>query len=130
MDVMPSRPEVFLLTGGAAAERSTVDRGGRQLSVSAELFEVLEFVQAAAERGLAVQVTALRQELPVDEAADAVEMGRDELRLYIGQGRIPSRSSQYVDWVRLSDVLELSRKVDAERKQALSELANELRLDE
>ncbi|MEJ1137635.1 hypothetical protein [Kribbella sp. CCNWLW197] len=45
--------------------------------------------------------------LPIDEAAAAIGMGSDDLRSYIAEGAIPFRSIEYVDWVRLADVLAL-----------------------
>ena len=70
-------------------------------------------------------MTPLRTELPIDDAADAIEMDREELRLYVGRGDIPFRSSEYVDWVRLADVLELNARVRAEHEQVLRALAEE-----
>ena len=67
----------------------------------------------------------MRADLPIDEAADAIEMDRDELRFYVGHGDIPFRSSEYVDWVKLSDVLALNARVNSEREQALQVLAEE-----
>src|SRR5687767_7733839 len=129
MDVMPGRPEVFLLGDG---ERRIVSGGpalvgaaGDRQEVPPKAYEVLQFVEAALRSGLAVQVTPLRTELPIDDAADAVEMDREELRLYASRGDIPSRSSQYVDWVQLADVLALRSRVDAERAQVLEEFAAE-----
>lgn len=129
MDVMPSRPEVFLL---ADSDRQPVSQGpaligsdGSRREIPPKAYEVMRFVEAALLKGYAVQVTPLRTELPIDEAADAIEMDRDELRLYVGRGDIPFRSSEYVDWVKLSDVLALNARVNAEREQALQALAEE-----
>lgn len=88
-------------------------------------YDALRFVEAALREGFAVQITPLRTELPIDDAADAVDMDREELRLYASRGDLPFRSSQYVEWVQLADVLALSSRVDAERAQALQELAAE-----
>ncbi|RZT20182.1 hypothetical protein EV649_3325 [Kribbella sp. VKM Ac-2569] len=129
MDVMPGRPEVFLLGEGertvASGGPALVGAGGDRREVPPQAYEVLRFVEAALRQGYAVQITPLRTELPIDDAADAVEMDREELRLYASRGDIPFRTSQYVDWVQLADVLALSSRVDAERAQALQELAAE-----
>jgi hypothetical protein len=129
MDVMPGRPEVFLL---GEAERRIVSGGpalvgadGDRREVPPRVYEVLRFVEAALRNGYAVQVTPLRTELPIDEAADAVEMDPDELRLHAGRGDIPFRSTQYVDWVQLADVLDLNSRVNAGRDQGLRELSAE-----
>lgn len=126
---MPSRPEVFLLDD---AERRLV-RGGPALvgpdgtrhEVPPKVFEVLRFVEAALAAGFAVQVTPLRTELPIDEAADAIEMARDDLRHYVADGEIPFRSTEYVDWVKLADVLAFDARLKAQREQALQALAEE-----
>jgi hypothetical protein len=129
MDVMPSRPTVFLLSD---SDRGLVPGGpaligpdGERHEVPSKVYEVMRFVEAAMRAGYAVQVTPLRTELPIDEAADAIEMDRDELRLYASRGDIPFRSSEYVDWVELSDVLDLNTRVNAEREQTLQSIAEE-----
>jgi hypothetical protein len=129
MDVMPSRPEVFLM---ANSDRRLMPGGpaligpdGVRREIPPKVYEVMQFVEAAMLEGYAVQVTPLRSELPIDEAADAVEMDGDELRLYASRGDIPFRSSEYVDWVHLADVLALNARVNAEREQALQAFAEE-----
>ncbi|TDO68425.1 hypothetical protein EV651_102346 [Kribbella sp. VKM Ac-2571] len=129
MDVMPGRPEVFLLGEGertvASGGPALVGAGGDRREVPPKAYDALRFVEAALREGFAVQITPLRTELPIDDAADAVDMDREELRLYASRGDLPFRSSQYVEWVQLADVLALSSRVDAERAQALQELAAE-----
>jgi hypothetical protein len=129
MDVMPGRPEVFLLND---SDRKLVSGGpalvapdGTRREVPPKVYEIVRFVESAMLKGYAVQVTPLRTELPIDEAADAIEMDREELRLYAGRGDVPVRSSDYVDWVKLADVLALNARVNAEREQALQALADE-----
>lgn len=70
--------------------------------VPSQILEVLQFMQAVTDQWLAVQVTALRHELPIDEAADAISMSREELRLYVSRGELPFRSTEYVDLVMLA----------------------------
>jgi hypothetical protein len=127
MDVMPGRPKVFLLGEaewrGSSGGPALVGPDGDRREVPPRVYEALLFVEAALRDGYAVQVTPLRTELPIDEAADAVEMDRDELRLYAARGDIPFRSTQYVDWVHLADVLALNSRINASRDQALQELA-------
>jgi hypothetical protein len=65
----------------------------------------VQFVDAALAKGLAVQMRPLRHELPIDEAAGAIDMSRDELQHYVSKGGVPFRSTEYVDWVNLADVL-------------------------
>ena len=129
MDVMPSRPEVFLLADSdrqiAPGGPALVGSDGVRRDIPLKVYEVMQFVEAALVKGYGLQITPLRQELPVDQAADAIQMDRDELRQYVGKGEIPFRSSQYVDWVKLSDVLALDARIQAQRDEALQELANE-----
>ena len=126
---MPSRPEVFLLADSdrqiAPGGPALVGSDGVRRDIPLKVYEVMQFVEAALVKGYGLQITPLRQELPVDQAADAIQMDRDELRQYVGKGEIPFRSSQYVDWVKLSDVLALDARIQAQRDEALQELANE-----
>ena len=49
-------------------------------------------------------------------------MGRDDLRKYVAEGAVPFRSSEYVDWVRLADVIAWDNQRREERSAALDEL--------
>jgi hypothetical protein len=53
----------------------------------------MRFVEDAMRQGFAVQITALRHEPPIDQAAGVIGMGTDELRTYAAQYAIPFRSS-------------------------------------
>jgi hypothetical protein len=129
MDVTPSRPEIFLLTDEdrnlVANGPALTDPGGARHDIPPKVHEAMAFVEAALREGYALQITPLRHELPIDEAADAVQMPRKELRLLVSQGEIPFRTSEYVDWVKLSDVLALSARLDAARDQMLQSFAEE-----
>jgi hypothetical protein len=72
--------------------------------------------------GQEVKIVPLRPELPIDEAAAAIGMRRDDLRKYVAGGAVPFRSSEYVDWVRLADLIELGNRRYAEQQAALDEL--------
>ena len=86
------------------------------------VYRVLQHVIEAMQTGRAVKVSPLRTELPVDEAADAVAVARDVLRKHVGAGEIPFRSTEYVDWVRLADVMEWDNARYAEQQAAMDEL--------
>ncbi|WBQ01829.1 hypothetical protein [Kribbella sp. CA-293567] len=129
MDVMPSRTEVFLLTED---ERDLVRDGaalvspdGTRQDIPPKVHEVMAFVEAALRQGYALQITPLRQEVPVDQAADAISMSRRQFRQHVGKGEIPFRTSEYVDWVKLSDVLAFDARLKAQREEALQALADE-----
>jgi hypothetical protein len=129
MDVMPSRPEVFLLSDSdrqlSPSGPAIVGPDGERRDIPPKVYEILKFVEAALQQGFGVQITPLRQELPIDQAADAIEMPREELRFFVGRGDIPFRTTDYVDWVKLSDVLALNARVNAEREQMLQSFAEE-----
>lgn len=75
--------------------------------------------------GRAVKITPLRPELPIDEAADAIGMGRDDLRKHVAAGEVPFRSSQYVDWVQLADIINWDNERRLRRRAILDELLAE-----
>jgi hypothetical protein len=63
--------------------------------------------------------------LPIDEAAGAIEMTRDELRHYVSKGEIPFRSTEYVDWVNLADVLAFDSWLEAQGTEGLRALSED-----
>jgi hypothetical protein len=129
MDVTPSRPKVFLLTEQdrnlVANGPALTDPSGARHEIPPKVYEAMAYVEAILREGYAVQITPLRQELPVDEAADAISMSRKQFRQFVGKGAIPFRSSEYVDWVKLSDVLAFDARLQAQREEALQALADE-----
>lgn len=110
-----------MVPGGPAL----VGADGSRRDLPPKVYEVMAFVEEALRQGYALQVTPLRQEVPVDEAADAISMSRKQFRQIVGKGEIPFRSSQYVDWVKLSDVLAFDARRKAQREEALQALADE-----
>ena len=134
MDVLPSQSEVVLLSED---ERKLVPSGpalvgldGAKHDIPPKAFEAMRFVEDAMRQGFAVQIIALRHELPIDEAAGAVGMGADELRAYAAEGAIPFRSSEYTDWVRLADVLALDERLRVQRREALDAMLSESKYDD
>jgi hypothetical protein len=86
------------------------------------VYRAVQHVLEAMRAGRAVKIVPLRTELPIDEAADAIGIGRDDLRKNVAQGAIPFRSSEYVDWVQLADVVEWDNRRWEEQQAALDEL--------
>jgi hypothetical protein len=134
MDVLPSQSEVFLL---ADVDRQLVPDGpalvgpdGDRHDIPPKVFEAMRFVEEAMRQGFAVQVTALRHELPIDEAAGAIGMARDDLRAYVAEGAIPFRSTEYTDWVRLADVLAFNERLQVQRREALDAMLAESDYDD
>jgi hypothetical protein len=69
------------------------------------VYRAVAHVLEAMRAGQAVKVTPFRPELPIDEAAYAIGVRSDVLRKHAAAGEIPLRSTEYVDWVRLADVI-------------------------
>lgn len=104
---------------------------GVREDIPAAAFRVLQHVLEAMRAGRAVKVVPLRTELPIDEAAGAVAVARDVLRKHVGAGEIPFRSTEYVDWVKLADVIEWDTARRAAQRAVLYEYwANESDDDE
>jgi len=93
--------------------------------IPALVFEAVQHVLAAMRAGRGVKITPLRPELPIDEAADAIAIGRDDLRKAVAEGAVPFRSTEYVDWVRLADVIEWDNQRRRSRRAVLDELMGE-----
>jgi hypothetical protein len=85
----------------------------------------MQFVEAALAKGPPCQITPLRHELPIDEAAGAIEMSGDELRHYVSKGEFASRSTEYLDWIKLADVLAFDSRLEAQRAEGLQALSAE-----
>ncbi|GAB2661876.1 hypothetical protein GCM10009743_42670 [Kribbella swartbergensis] len=134
MEILPSRSEIFLLSEDdrqlVAEGPAMIGPDGTRHDVPPKVFEALRFVEEAMRQGYAVQVTALRHELPIDEAAAAIGMGSDDLRAYVAEGAIPFRSTEYVDWVRLADVLRFDRRLRQQRREALDAMLSESDYDD
>jgi hypothetical protein len=86
------------------------------------VYQAVQHVLEAMRAGRAVKVVPLRTELPIDEAADAIAIGRDDLRKHVAGGEIPFRSSEYVDWVQLADVINWDIARRRRRRAILDEL--------
>jgi hypothetical protein len=86
------------------------------------VYRAVQHVLEAMRAGRAVKVVPLRTELPIDEAADAIGMARDDLRAYVAEGAVPFRSTQYVDWVKLAEVIEWDNRRREEQSAALDEM--------
>jgi hypothetical protein len=86
------------------------------------VFEAVQHVIEAMRAGRGVKISPLRPELPIDQAADAIAMRRDVLRKHVAAGEIPFRSSEYVDWVQLADVINWDSQRRRTRRAVLDEL--------
>jgi hypothetical protein len=129
MDVTPTRPAVFQLTDEdrelVPDGPALIDPDGERHGIPPKVHEVMQYVEDALRQGYVLQITPLRHELPIDEAADALSMPRKELRLLVSRGEIPFRSSEYVDWVHLSDAIAAKNRLSAEREKMLESFGEE-----
>ncbi|NIK60932.1 hypothetical protein [Kribbella shirazensis] len=99
---------------------------GTREEIPPVVYQAVQHVLEAMRAGRAVKVVPLRTELPIDDAADAIAIGRDDLREYVAEGAIPFRSSEYVDWVQLADVI----KWDIARRERRRAILDEMLADE
>jgi len=94
------------------------------------VYQAVEHVIEAMRAGQGVKVIPLRPELPIDEAAEAIEIRSDLFRKYVADGAIPFRSDEYVDWVRLADAIAFDRERNRRRSEGLQRLLDEDPWDE
>jgi hypothetical protein len=109
--------EAQVVPGGPAV----IAPDGTREEIPPQVFRAVQHVIEAMRAGRAVKVSPLRTELPVDEAADAIAIGRDDLRKHVAAGEIPFRSTQHVDWVQLHDVIAWDNERRAARRAGLRE---------
>jgi hypothetical protein len=109
---------------------AVVDTEGVRHDLPPLVFEAVQHVIEAMQAGMAVKVIPLRPELPIDDAADAIEIRSDILRKYAANGTIPFQSTEYVDWVRLADVIAFDRERSRMRSEGVQKLLDEERWDE
>ena len=113
--------EQHVVPGGPAV----VGPDGTREEIPALVYEAVMHVVEAMKAGQGVKVSPLRPELPIDEAAAAIGMRSDDLRAYVAEGAVPFRSSEYVDWVRLADVLKWNNKRREDRRAGVREMLDE-----
>ncbi|MEU8227950.1 hypothetical protein [Kribbella sp. NPDC048915] len=101
---------------------AVVGPDGRREEIPPAVYRAISHVLEAMRAGHGVKIVPLRPELPIDEAAAAIGMGRDDLRKNVAQGAVPFRSTEHVDWVRLADLIEWDNRRYAEQQAALDEL--------
>lgn len=89
------------------------------------VYQAVQQVIDVMRAGQAVKITPFRTELPIDEAAYAIDMRSDDLRAYVAEDAVPFRSTQYVDWVRLADVMGWDRERRRRRREGIQQMLNE-----
>jgi hypothetical protein len=109
---------------------AVIDADGVRQELPPLVFNAVQHVIEAMRAGMAVKVSPLRHELPIDEAARAIGMRPDMLRKYVAEGAIPFRSTEYVDWVQLEDVIAFDRERRRKRSEGVQKLLDEEPWDE
>ncbi len=119
---VPSQSEIFMISG---EERrlvpdgpAIVDSAGHRRDVPPKALEALHYVETALREGYAVQVSLLRHELPLREAALAADLSEEELRVSLPSAGVPIGPDDSDEWVQLDQVLQLQRRVRASRREA------------
>jgi hypothetical protein len=121
MEALPSQSEIFMISG---EERrllpdgpAIVDADGHRHDVPPKALDALRYVETALREGYAVQVSLLRHELPLREAALAVDMSEDDLRSCLPTDDAPLGPDDSDEWVQLDQVLQLQRRIRATRRE-------------
>ncbi|GAB3824386.1 hypothetical protein [Kribbella italica] len=121
MDV-PSQSEIFMISGD---ERrlvpdgpAIVDTAGHRRDVPPKALDALHYVETALREGYAVQVSLLRHELPLREAALAAELSEEQVRSALPASGVPLGPDDSDEWVQLDQVLQLQRRIRASRREA------------
>ena len=109
---------------------AVVDANGIRQDLPPLVYQAVQHVIEAMRAGLAVKISPLRHELPIDEAAVAIGMAKDDLRAYLAEGAVPFRSTKYVDWVRLDDVIEFDHRRREHRRAGVEKMLDEGPWDE
>jgi hypothetical protein len=121
---------VYLLEAGEnqvpAGAPALIGPDGTREEIPPLVYRAVQHVVEAMRAGMGVKVSPLRAELPIDEAAHAIAMHPSDLREHIADGDIPFRSTEFVDWVKLSDVLALDRAEEERRRAAMRDLGEAL----
>jgi hypothetical protein len=102
-----------------------IDENGVRQDLPPLVFKAVQHVIRAMRAGQGVKVTPLRPELPIDEAAGAIGMAKNDLRAYVAEGALPFRSTEHVDWVRLDDLIAFDRRRREHRREGLRKLLDE-----
>jgi hypothetical protein len=114
----------------SAGGPALISPDGVREDMPALVYKAVQHVIEAMRAGMGVKVTPLRPELPIDEAADAIGMARDDLRAYVAEGAIPFRSTESVDWVRLDQLIAWDNRRREDRNAGIREMLAEDPWDE
>lgn len=118
MDV-PSQSEIFMISGEerrlVPGGPAIVDADGHRQDFPPKALDAIRYVETALREGYAVQVSLLKHELPVREAALAADLSEEQVRTCLPAGDVPVGDSD--DWVQLDQVLQLQRRIRATRRE-------------
>ncbi|MEW6492342.1 MAG: helix-turn-helix domain-containing protein [Cyanobacteriota bacterium] len=101
------------------------DTPGEVVTIPVEALRLLVEILAQMGQGNAVQLTPIRKELELYEAADILGVSKAHLLTLLKSGEIPYRIDGTVYRMRYQDVIDYKNRNDAERMKVLDELAAE-----
>ena len=96
---------------------------GESVEVSLSTIRILFDIVTGLAHGSAVTFVPMHAELPVQRAADFLNVSRSYLGRLIDEGKIPFREDGSGRRILFRDLVDYKSRTDAERRQALEELA-------
>jgi excisionase family DNA binding protein len=107
--------------------RISPEEGAAEVSVAVpkDAFELFLEILRQMANGNAVTIIPVHAELTTQQAADMLNVSRPFVVALLEQGKIPHRMVGTHRRVRVADLLEFKKRDDAEREDALAELAAE-----
>ena len=104
-------------------EPKLVASNGEEIPLPESLSAILGQIVSQLMHGKAVRVASIHEELTTQEAADILNVSRPYLIKLLEEGAIPFVMTGTHRRIRFNDLMEYKRFRDAERKQAINEIA-------
>lgn len=101
---------------------SLIGPEGEQLDVPETVFHILVRVAEILERGDAITLVPVHQELTTQQAADLLNVSRQYLIRLLDEGKIPYTRTGKHRRLRIDDVIAYKNRRDQEREDSLDEL--------
>lgn len=123
--IMTLREQLDSLPGGrrSSAHYKLVSPTGESTEVPESVFLILRRLLELLERGDAITMVPVGQELTTQQAANILNVSRQYLVRLLDEGRIPSGKVGTHRRVRIEDLLAFKRQRDRDRKASLDDLA-------
>jgi excisionase family DNA binding protein len=104
-------------------EVSPAGSPGESVEVPLSTIRILLDIVTGLARGSAVTFVPMHAELPVQRAADFLNVSRSYLGRLLDEGKIPYRDDEAGRRIVFRDLLDYKKRSDADRRQALEQLA-------